>query len=477
MQIRDLLSDRRRVVVLCVLVALAILLFVVLALSTCGGGGGPQPSATPTETAAPTATPSATPIPPPPTAYRLVYQERGTAEDVIWRINPVDLSQKEKIAAIPHREGVPVEPSLSPDGRLLAYVSEPDFAIAADYQSELYIRDLKREETEKLADAVDLRFRPLWAPDSKLLYARRFIGQHVAVVQITVTRKPAPGEETPRPTPSPTPDPMATPTPTPPLPDPVQTILQANFGTILTFTPVGFADDNRSMYFVQVHGGTGGGTSVGAYQPATSEAIAALTPTPTPEPPPPPPEDQPTPTPTDTPLLAPFVVQLSDQVVRDFDFSPERRRLAYLYPGLVEGEVVQRVYVADLVGKTSGPLQTEGLPAGDHLHPVWRPDGQWLAVGLPPSGGGPGAVALAPVGGGAPVFLSRPPAGFDVPVVWVPDNSYLTVNSFSGDSPANPGKRRLDLLTLAGHRITVADGVDVEVVGWFKPEEPRPSPQ
>lgn len=467
-----------------------------LAMPDRGGGeaGGPTPVRT-IEVLSP-ADATITPTPPAPeTSYRLVFQEFGATEDKIWRVSPQDPTNREQLATIQHRENWSVKPSLSPDSRFIAYISVPEGAIDPGYQGELFMLDLKLQETTLVYRGVDQRFRPLWTEDSRLLYARRLFGMETYILQISVERKPAPDETaTPSPSPSPSPTetpisgetlpptpegetPSPTPTTTPPE-DPVRTILQAHMGSVLTFIPVGFADDGKSMYYVQVQGGTGGGTLVFAYAPATTQGIAEelAKATPTPTPPPPPPPDAPPETPIPTPVRTTYIVQLSDQIARDYDLSPDRKRMSFLAPGLVEGQFVLRSFVTDLVGRTVSPVPTEGLPPGDHFRPLWHPDGNRLAVGLLPTGVETGAVALVPVAGGPSGFLPAPERGFDVPVSWAPDSSFLAVTNFSGDSLANLGDQRIDLVAPTGQRIIVADGTQFEAVGWFSTPDPAATP-
>lgn len=478
----------------------AVLLVLVLLAALGGDKEGPTPSPS-MAVASPTQEPTIAPTPPPTdTSYRLVYQELGAVEDIIWRVVPSDPSQREEVAKIPHGEGLSVEPSLSPDGRLIAYIAVPEGATDPSIQSELYILDLKRQETEQVPVGVDQRFRPLWSPDGRLLYVRSNAPQQVMIIQITVSIKPAPDDPTPEPTrrptptrePTPPPDPSPVPTASPPpAPEPISTILKAHISTALTFIPLGFAADGKSLYFIAVLGGTGGGTNVGTYAPATTESIAAAyaaavaaaaaataSPEPTLPPEPTPVEPgapTPSPTPQPTPLLGSFVAQLSDQIARDYDLSPDTKFLSYLAQGLVDGQFLLRASIADLGAKTTMVIATDGLPAGDHLRPLWHPDGKHLAVGVLPSSGESGAVALVPAAGGAPSFLPAPLAGFDVPVAWAPDATYLAVTNYSGDSLANLGKERLDLVAPSGQRLTVAEGVKVKVVGWFQ-GAPSPAP-
>ena len=95
----------------------------------------------------------------------------------------------------------------------IAYIRLPDSGTDPTYHSELYVLDLKLKETVFIERNVDQRFRPLWSPDSKLLFARRYVGQEVGIVLVTVPRKPAPDDPTPTPSPRPTPTPLPRPNP------------------------------------------------------------------------------------------------------------------------------------------------------------------------------------------------------------------------------------------------------------------------
>jgi hypothetical protein len=108
------------------------------------------------------------------------------------------------------------------------------------------------------------------------------------------------------------------------------------------------------------------------------------------------------------------------------------------------------------------------------LRPAWYPDGEQLTVGLLPTDGGPGQLALVKLDRSEILLLSQPPAGFDQPRSWSPDGKWLTVLHSSGSSLANPGAGRLDLISVSGHRFTVIEGADNasedSVVGWLKME-------
>jgi hypothetical protein len=190
-----------------------------------------------------------TPSPPPPdTAFRLVYREAGATEDIIWRAHPADPLQRDELARIPHREGFPVVAALSPDARLIAYLSLPDSAqSASSSQAEAFVYDLARKETTKIAEGIDYEFRPVWSPDGQLLYMRRYAGfdilsADVSLVYRRIVRLPAPDEPTPPPTPQPTPSPTLppdyVPTPTPVPEDPIKVMFGARFSQVESWTPL-----------------------------------------------------------------------------------------------------------------------------------------------------------------------------------------------------------------------------------------------
>ena len=419
--------------------------------------------------------------PPPPSEYRLVYSEFGNEADTIWLVNPADPAEREKIVTIPHRATFGINPSLSPDGRLLAYLSQPETAPSDPFLSraDLMVLDLTSGHTERMLENVDIAITPLWAPDGRLLYVRQKAGPNpfsadIVITQITIAEPPPPGETvTPSPTPSPTPTgspgPVATPF------NPVKEIIRQSVSQVLSFVPVGFAADDESLYFVQIAGGTGGQTLLGAYAPATTESIATVTaifeatatavseqsPTPSPDPSGPPTPPTPSPTPG-----ARLVLPLIDQLISAPELSPDRTQLSFLAPALVDGDVLERVLIADVVNRAVAPLPAEGLPSGSQVGPVWHPDGERLAIGFERSSGTAGAVALVPVTGGSLTFLPAPTAGFDEPLSWSPDGGSLAVLHH-----AESGQGRLELVAPTGQRGTVQDGPDFRILGWFKAGE------
>jgi hypothetical protein len=471
---------------------------VALALAAaCGGGSDSTP--TPSASASPTPTQLiVTPGPttePPQTAYWLVFRETTPLEDVIWAVTPNDLAQKEILARITHREGYPVRATLSPDGEILAYLSLPEIAISPDSsQAEAYIIDLRSEDKAPvlLGTGIDYQYTPHWSPDSRLLYMRRYAGPEFLAANVSIVRSIIGHTDDATPTPSPT-----LPAGVVPWPgiDPLEVVLQDSVAHVLKFAPIGFADDDKSMFFVQEQGGTGGGTLVGIYAPATTEevrkvhlqaeiswytaqaenqaaidsAIANGFPVP---------ETTITPAPTPTPDVR-FVVQLSDQSIAGYSLSPDMHKIAYLNQVFTDaGDIENQTYVADLVAAATAVLPVQGLSVGEHLSPVWFPDGR-LTVSVLPDDGGPGQLAIVALDLTSIALLAQPESGFDVPRAWAPDGTWLAVSHMSGSSLANPGDGRLELVSVNGQRATVIEGTqnagEDSVLGWLAPEAEPPA--
>jgi Tol biopolymer transport system component len=503
---------RRRVIALGASIGTVILLGIILTAALAGGGGSETPTPTLKPTATPTAAPRPTPGPtqaPPETSYRLVYREYGETEDVIWQVLPQDPAQRSEMARIPHREGFATVPSLSPDGKLLAYVTLPDTAFGPESsQAELYMIDLEAEEMEsvKLADELDYTYKPLWSEDSRLLYVRRLRGPEFlnATFFIMRLRIAHPDDPTPTPTPwgvpapTPTPEPPPTPegqTPTP-TPEAVVSVISDTIARVYSFTPIGWSEDGQSLVFIQVRGGTAGDSLAGVYSPATLEAILAVDqmaidaqkaaddanrraveeaiarnePVP---------ETTVTPQPTPSPRAMP-VVELSQQPVLDFELSADGRRISYLRQEFVDDDILTRAYVADLIEGTAVPLPAHGLSAGFHLSPAWHPDSRRVAVGVVAPTGGPGLRVLVAFDGTEVSYLPQPESGFDEPRSWSPDGSWLAVTHNSGSSLVDKGEQSLQLVAQTGQRLTVAMGApnsgELAIIGWVSDEQPAPAP-
>jgi hypothetical protein len=475
---------------------------VLLAATAGGGAQGPTPSPSPSPPPTPMPSPATPPPtqPPPQTSWRLVYREFGPAEDIIWRVAPQDPAQREELARIPHREGFGTNPSLSPDGKLLAYLSLPETAVSVESsQADLFVMDLETKEAVKMAEGLDMTFTPLWSPDARLLYLRRLRGPEFLAAEISVLRLEVPRKEDPSPTPSPEPTPTPTPSPVPegqtpapagtptPTPEAVEPVMKDTIAHVLLFAPLGWAEDKRSLIFLQEDGGTESRSLVGQYQPATTEGLAELAqfaadaqrradeenarltneaiannqPAP---------EITVTPQPTPSPA-ARFVVELARQTVSDYELSPDLRRVSYLQQEFVEGEIMTRAWSADLVEAAAVPVPAQGLAPGFHLRPAWHPDGR-LTVGVLPTSGGPGQVAILSLDGSSVAYLPQPASGFDEPRTWAPDGTWLLVAHNSGNSLVNRGETRLVAVAPTGQRLvlaeTAANASEDAVIGWMQ---------
>jgi len=133
------------------------------------------------------------------------------------------------------------------------------------------------------------------------------------------------------------------------------------------------------------------------------------------------------------------------------------------------------VFVADVIEATSAAVPTPGLDVGHHLRPVWFPDGR-LTVGVLASAGGPGSLAIISLDGTSVTYLAQPDSGFDTPLMWAPDASWLAIQHNAGSSLANPGAQSLVLVSQTGQRITIMEGFDNSnvdaVLGWVAPSAP-----
>ncbi len=435
--------------------AVAAVAVVALVSSACGGSGGQAtPSPSPQNGSPVSGTPTVTPQPPlEPTSYRFLYSEFGAEADIIWSIKPDDPTDRAQVASVPHKTDWAITPALSPDGKKIAYNAMTDDGLFPNADAVTYILDLASGKSELVAEGVDLLTTPRWSPDGGLLFLRRNVDEDVTVILVDLREpeengEPAAGEDKP---------------------PPVRTVLRRHVSDVLSYIPLGFDARSATMYFVQIQGGTESGSYLGRYGPATGEAVATATAiadaTATAAP------ATPTPIPSPSPLPGDVFLVLSDQIARDYALSPDAGRVAFLVPGLVQGQFVSRIYVAEIKSEGVSALPSPaGLTLGDQLSPAWHPDGNSVAIGQLPGGGEPGRVAVVPLDGGKPLFLPPPDKGFDQPLSWSPDGKFLAVASFSGDSLGNPGPSRLVFVSVNGQRPAAPEGAEIRALGWLAAE-------
>jgi hypothetical protein len=470
-----------RVLGLVAVVALAI-------AAACGGGDSsriPTASLSPTPTLSPLIRSPGPTGEPPQTDFRLIYREYTPPEDIIWAALPTDPSQRQEIVRIAHRDSYGVKAALSPDATIVAYLSLPDDAIGPDAsQAQAFVIDLKSDKREPviIATGVDYNYTPLWSPDSRLIYMRQYAGPEFLSASVMIVRVRVAHADDKSPTPTPTLPPGIAPAPPP---DPVELVLKDTVAHVLSFAPIGFADDKKSMFFVQQQGGTEASTLIGIYSPATTDGVEALhkladdawyaaqketqrladeaaangQP---------PPETTVTPAPAPTPDSR-FVVQISDQAAFDYSLSPDTHKVAYVSQQITDsGDIRNQTYIADLIAAEAQPLHVPGFAEGEVVRPEWYPDGR-ITIGFIPSNGGPGQMLLMTLDGTDILFLYQAASGFDIPRWWSPDGTWLAVEHRTGTSLANPGDGTIDLVSLNGQRFTVLGtaGADADtVLGW-----------
>ncbi|HEU4759261.1 MAG TPA: hypothetical protein VFT91_04685 [Dehalococcoidia bacterium] len=203
-----------------------------------------------------------------------------------------------------------------------------------------------------------------------------------------------------------------------------KTLVEKPRQEIADLSAVGFTADGASLYYVESGGPAG--TNLGIVNISTGERET--------------------------------IMRLSDQLAREFALSPDGKRLAFFDPFRL------RSYVADIETRT-----VIDLPAGPqgavYLHPIWQPGGEVVTVGQPPSNGQPGAASNIALAGGSDL-LAAPETGFDIPLMWAPGSLYLVVRWFRGDSLTSPGPASLLVISQDGARTDVAQGTDVEPIGW-----------
>ena len=99
----------------------------------------------------------------------VVYSEFGQDADTLWVANPNDPADRTQIGRAEHAPGYGISPSLSPDGKHVAYTVLP----AGAAMPELWLLEVKTGAAERLLEAVDLPSAPVWSPASDAVVMRR----------------------------------------------------------------------------------------------------------------------------------------------------------------------------------------------------------------------------------------------------------------------------------------------------------------
>jgi Tol biopolymer transport system component len=356
----------------------------------------------------PTEVATASPTGVPDKGLRLLYKQFGSEADVIWLTSAAEPRTRTEVAEVEHSPDMGISASLSPDGERIAYLALPaaDGDQALDAQA--WLLEVESGKTRLLSGDLDGAIKPVWSPDGSSIVVCRNgpqaqIGQAISLLKVDVSD----GGET--------------------------LLMQAD--DVLGLFPIGYSPDGGSLYFAQI---VLSGTHFGAVAAAGG-----------------------------TPQL---LVQASDEPARDWHLSPDGTRVTYLARQPTDDRIAIQAFVVELVeGAEPQPLSdfSEDLDVGDHFNPVWHPDGERIAVGRTPDDGFKAAALVSLAEGELGEVTPAPDQGFDVPVSWAPEGDYLAVRSFEGSSAAQPGREHLVLIELGKGRQTVADGGNLEFIGWL----------
>jgi dipeptidyl aminopeptidase/acylaminoacyl peptidase len=165
-------------------------------------------------------------------------------------------------------------------------------------------------------------------------------------------------------------------------------------------------------------------------------------------------------------LTTAVVAHLSDDFTRDWHLSPDGERLSFLAP---EPTSPTPSYQA-MVVETDSPDEPQPLregAAGD-FNPIWHPNSVDLTLGQEPAASEPEAALRLSALGGPAEELEAPDTGFDVPVSWSPDGSYLALRSFDGTSALYPGRERIVILGPDGERRELKLNAEISLAGWLE---------
>jgi hypothetical protein len=147
------------------------------------------------------------------------------------------------------------------------------------------------------------------------------------------------------------------------------------------------------------------------------------------------------------------IAKLSDSIARDWDLSPDGKRLAYLSPRAAGGYAAT---VLDTVtGEAAKAVGEVASSSGPEFSPIWAPDSSLTVGRLGETLDGDGRTA-----GGS---------GFDVPLCWSPNGAHLIVRRFEGTSSADPGPSWLWVIDATGQQHRLSDISDIVVAGWLVP--------
>ncbi len=342
----------------------------------------------------------------------VVFSEFGETADTIWATDPDDPKTRTQLARVEHAVGYGIVPSVSPDGAHVAYAVLPPGVSggALTTNAELWVLEVASGKTKRLAEGIDLRTGPVWAPTGDAVVSRRGAWSEDAAGSFQLLRIDLAGAET--------------------------TIAASES----EFFPIDFSPDGSSLYYAAV---SQTGTEL-ARVPALGgepEIVGRL---------------------ADRWArdwhLSPDGTKLS--YLGEPDGSAEVAFVAKILD-LATGGVstpLPRPGVAQFnpIWEPEGGLTVGRFDAasGGSAPVRFSAEGVARASGTLP-----------------PPALPAGYSGFDVPLSWSPDGVHLAVRSFTDASASDPGPSWLFVVGAGGARRQLSTQSDVIIAGWLEDSE------
>jgi hypothetical protein len=225
-------------------------------------------------------------------AGRLVISELHGSYTMLLTVNPDDLSDRRPIARVEHAPNWPPRAAVAPGGDLVAYTVLSSTTGSPDSDATLWIVSLAERKPWKVAQHVDARTTPVWAPDgSHVIYQSAIPGAAGSLVATVFEVDVRDGKS--------------------------QTLAEAT--PPVRFFPVGYAPDSARVYLVRFERG-------GAYL----DEINART------------------------RAARRVARLADGAARDCELTPAADRMLYLALG--SAPVRYQAYAVDIANGDVKPV-------------------------------------------------------------------------------------------------------------------------
>lgn len=351
---------------------------------------------------------------------QLVFAAFGQTADLVYVAPATRPEERTIIDTVQHAEGWGINPGAM-SGNLIAFNVIPTGTPAQrGAPSELWLLDAKTKAKTRLARDADLLVKPQFVSGGKAILYRRSVGGATAGAAASATGASGPTG----------PGSIAS---------DVQAIVRVDIETqartVLHEEPTAFGilpvgiDGSGALLFVRL---SNSGTDVFSKRGSNAPTLA---------------------------------FHASDEIARDWQLSPDGKSLAFLAPQPRAERVVNRAQVVSI--EAGRPVTLPDANAnGEQYGPTWTPDGADLAVGQEALGADRAAVTLLRPGA-QPSSLASPPKGFDVPVAWSADNTYLAARTFDGQNSTNAGRETAVVIAKTGERYVISAPGEVILVGWL----------